>query len=75
MQLGYLTPPVGLNLFIASYRFKKPILDVYKATFPFLVILFKTVIIITFLPSLSLVLLPDKLFFLRYSVINRRVLS
>jgi len=59
MQLGYLTPPVGLNLFIASYRFKKPILDVYKATFPFLVILFITVIIITFLPSLSLVLLPD----------------
>ena len=59
MQLGYLTPPVGLNLFIASYRFKKPILDVYKATFPFLVILFITVVIITFLPSLSLVLLPD----------------
>jgi TRAP-type C4-dicarboxylate transport system permease large subunit len=54
-----LTPPVGLNLFIASYRFKKPILDVYKATFPFLVILFIAVVIITFLPSLSLALLPD----------------
>jgi len=35
MQLGYLTPPVGLNLFIASYRFEKPIMHVYSATFPY----------------------------------------
>jgi tripartite ATP-independent transporter DctM subunit len=57
MQLGYLTPPVGLNLFIASYRFDQPIVQVYLATFPFLIILFITVIIITFAPSLSLALL------------------
>lgn len=57
MQLGYLTPPVGLNLFIASYRFKQSIIGVYIATLPFLLILLLTVLIITFMPSLSLVLL------------------
>jgi tripartite ATP-independent transporter DctM subunit len=55
MQLGYLTPPVGLNLFIASYRFDKSIVSVYLATFPFLLLLFVTVIVITFWPGLSLV--------------------
>jgi C4-dicarboxylate transporter, DctM subunit len=59
MQLGYLTPPVGLNLFIASYRFEKPIMHVYSATFPFLVILMLSVILITFLPQLSLIFLGD----------------
>ncbi len=54
MQLGYLTPPVGLNLFIASYRFNKSIVAVYLAAVPFLLILMVTVIIITFWPSLSL---------------------
>jgi C4-dicarboxylate transporter DctM subunit len=57
MQLGYLTPPVGLNLFIASYRFEKPIMHVYSATFPFLVILLLSVILIAFLPELSLLFL------------------
>jgi tripartite ATP-independent transporter DctM subunit len=55
MQLGYLTPPVGLNLFIASYRFEKSILHVYSATFPFLMILLLSVILIAFWPGLSLV--------------------
>ena len=59
MQLGYLTPPVGLNLFIASYRFEKPILHVYSATFPFLMILLLSVIVIAFWPDLSLWLVPD----------------
>jgi C4-dicarboxylate transporter DctM subunit len=57
MQLGYLTPPVGLNLFIASYRFEKPIMHVYSATFPFLLILMLSVILITFWPDLSLLFL------------------
>ena len=57
MQLGYLTPPVGLNLFIASYRFDKPIVEVYLATFPFLLILLVAVVVITFFPELSLMLL------------------
>jgi tripartite ATP-independent transporter DctM subunit len=58
MQLGYLTPPVGLNLFIASYRFEKPIMTVYSATFPFLMILLLSVILIMFWPDLSLWLVP-----------------
>jgi TRAP-type C4-dicarboxylate transport system permease large subunit len=57
MQLGYLTPPVGLNLFITSYRFKRPIADVYLATLPFLLILLVSVLLITFWPDLSLALL------------------
>ena len=58
MQLGYLTPPVGLNLFIASYRFDKPIMRVYVATFPFLLILMLSVVVITYWPALSLWLVP-----------------
>jgi tripartite ATP-independent transporter DctM subunit len=54
MQLGYLTPPVGLNLFIASYRFDKPIMQVYSATLPFLLILAVSVIVIAYWPQLSL---------------------
>jgi len=57
MQLGYLTPPVGLNLFIASYRFDKPIMQVYSAALPFLLILMLSVLIITFWPTMSLWLL------------------
>jgi tripartite ATP-independent transporter DctM subunit len=59
MELGYLTPPVGLNLFISSYRFEKSILNVYSATFPFLMILLLSVIVIAFWPDLSLWLVPD----------------
>lgn len=54
MQLGYLTPPVGLNLFIASYRFGQPIVRVYLASLPFLLVLMAAVLLIAFWPSLSL---------------------
>lgn len=57
MQLGYFTPPVGLNLFIASYRFDKPILALYRATLPFFFLLLGAVLIITYWPALSLFLL------------------
>jgi tripartite ATP-independent transporter DctM subunit len=57
MQLGYLTPPVGLNLFIASYRFDQTITRIYVATLPFLLILLLAVIVIAFWPGLSLALL------------------
>jgi len=56
MQIGYCTPPVGMNLFIASYRFEKPVVLLYRATLPFLAILLVTVLIITYWPWLSLVL-------------------
>ena len=54
MQLGYFTPPVGMNLFIASYRFDKPVMTLYKATIPFFLILLVAVLIITYWPALSL---------------------
>ena len=54
MQLGYLTPPVGLNLFIASYRFEQPIVRVYLTSLPFLLVLMAAVLLIAFWPSLSL---------------------
>ena len=56
MQIGYCTPPVGMNLFIASYRFDKPVVLLYRAALPFLAILLLTVLIITYWPWLSLVL-------------------
>jgi C4-dicarboxylate transporter, DctM subunit len=56
MQIGYITPPVGMNLFIASYRFQKPVMDVFLATIPFFVILLASVLVITYWPPLSLFL-------------------
>jgi len=57
MELGYLTPPVGLNLFISSFRFERSIADVFRATFPFFILLLITVVIIAYWPGLSLWLL------------------
>jgi C4-dicarboxylate transporter DctM subunit len=57
MQLGYITPPVGLNLFIASYRFERPIIELYLSTLPFFFILLISVVLIAFWPALSLALL------------------
>lgn len=57
MQLGYFTPPVGMNLFIASYRFEKPVMTLYRATIPFFLILLIAVLIITYWPWLTLVLI------------------
>ncbi len=54
MQIGYLTPPVGINLFISSFRFNKPIADVYKASMPFMIVLLFVLLIITYIPQLSL---------------------
>jgi C4-dicarboxylate transporter DctM subunit len=57
MQLGYFTPPVGMNLFIASFRFNKPVMELYIATLPFFFILLFAVLLITYWPALSLVFL------------------
>ena len=56
LQIGYCTPPVGLNLFLASYRFDKPVVALYRATLPFLALLMLTLIIITYFPIISLLL-------------------
>ena len=53
LELGYLTPPVGLNLFLASYRFNKPVLEVARATLPMLVVLAIGVLLITYVPWLT----------------------
>ncbi len=57
LQIGYCTPPVGLNLFLASYRFERPIAELYRATIPFLGLLLITLVIITYFPWLSLFLI------------------
>lgn len=57
MQIGYFTPPIGMNLFIASYRFNKPIDELYRATVPFMIVLLATMLVITYWLALSLVLL------------------
>lgn len=54
LEIGYFTPPVGLNLFISSFRFKKPVLTLYLSALPFLVILIIALLIITYVPELSL---------------------
>jgi tripartite ATP-independent transporter DctM subunit len=56
LGIGYSTPPVGMNLFIASFRFERPVLKLYMASLPFLAILLLALIIITYVPSLSLFL-------------------
>ena len=56
MQIGYFTPPVGMNLFIASYRFDKPVTEIYRATIPFMIVLLLCVILITYWTDLSMVL-------------------
>ncbi|HET6604198.1 MAG TPA: TRAP transporter large permease subunit [Xanthomonadaceae bacterium] len=56
LQLGYMTPPVGMNLFIASYRFDRPVTELMRACIPFFAILAVAVLLITWWPWLSLAL-------------------
>lgn len=57
LEIGYLTPPVGLNLFISSFRFKRSIFELYRVAVPYLIILIICLLIITYVPFLSLGLL------------------
>ncbi|MFZ4713484.1 MAG: TRAP transporter large permease [Bacteriovoracaceae bacterium] len=54
LEIGYITPPVGINLFISSFRFNKPVTTLYKASFPFLILMLIALAIITYIPSLTL---------------------
>ncbi len=54
MQIGYFTPPVGMNLFIASYRFEKPVTEIYASALPFMFVMILALLIITYVPALSL---------------------
>lgn len=54
LEIGYLTPPVGINLFLASQRFRAPVLSLFRASLPFLLIMLVWLALITYLPGLSL---------------------
>lgn len=53
LEIGYLTPPVGMNLFISSFRFKRPVVELYKISLPFLILLLVALMVITYVPWLS----------------------
>jgi len=61
LELGYLTPPVGMNLFLSSYRFDKPLPEVYRSILPILLVLLVGVLMITYFPPLTTFL--PKLFY------------
>jgi tripartite ATP-independent transporter DctM subunit len=56
LQVGFFTPPLGMNLFVSSYRFDQPVLTVMRACWPFFVIQLLAVLLITYWPTLSLAL-------------------
>jgi C4-dicarboxylate transporter DctM subunit len=53
LELGYLTPPIGMNLCLSAYRFRQPLTTIYRATLPFYLILLVGVLLITYLPALT----------------------
>ena len=53
LELGYLMPPVGINLCLAAYRFEKPMFVVYRALLPFLLVLLCGVLLITYVPWMT----------------------
>lgn len=55
LEIGYITPPVGINLFISSFRFEKPVVEIYKAVVPYLLLLILALGLITYIPDLSLI--------------------
>jgi C4-dicarboxylate transporter, DctM subunit len=57
LELGYLTPPLGLNLFLASYRFEKPLVQIYRDVIPFQLVMLASVLIITYVPWMTTALL------------------
>ncbi len=54
LEIGYLTPPVGLNLFISSFRFEQPVVVLYRAVLPFIGLFIGSLVITTYVPSLSI---------------------
>ena len=54
LEIGYMTPPVGINLFIASQRFGKSVLEIFSATLPFLMIMLLWLALLTYVPFISL---------------------
>ena len=57
LEIGYSTPPVGMNLFISSLKFQQPVTTLYRASVPYLLLLLACLLMVTYLPTLSLFLL------------------
>ncbi len=57
LEVGYLTPPVGINLFLASFRFNEPLVAIYKYVIPFFIVMLISVLMITYMPWVTTVLL------------------
>ena len=53
LELGFLTPPVGMNLFLSSYRFGKPMSEIIRSVIPILLVLLAGVLLITYFPPLT----------------------
>jgi C4-dicarboxylate transporter DctM subunit len=54
LEIGYITPPVGINLFISSFRFERPMLEIYRSVVPYIAILIIALLVIIYVPFLSL---------------------
>jgi len=54
LEIGYMTPPLGLNLFLSSLRFGKPLTEVYRTVLPFFLLLVSVLLLVTYFPELSL---------------------
>jgi len=54
LEIGYITPPVGINLFISSFRFKKPVTELYRSAVPYLFLMLIALMLITYIPAISL---------------------
>jgi C4-dicarboxylate transporter, DctM subunit len=61
MEIGLVTPPVGLNLFVASGITKMPLMDVVRAALPWLMVLLSFLVVVTYIPEIS-TYLPNLMF-------------
>jgi TRAP-type C4-dicarboxylate transport system permease large subunit len=57
LEIGYITPPVGINLFISSFRFNRPVIELYRVSLPFLFLMVAALLIITYIPWFTLFLI------------------
>ena len=53
LELGYLTPPVGMNLFLSAYRFDRPVTEIFRSVIPFFFVLVAVVLVVTYVPALT----------------------
>ena len=60
LEIGYMTPPLGLNLFLSSLRFNKPLPEVYRTVLPFFLLLVLVLLLITYVPEISLMFIGNK---------------